>query len=169
MNFNNLKRRIKYIGLKNTIIYFFMQRILRINSHVSWPVHWSSLVSYPERIKCKYWRPYIGFLPGCYIQAINGIEIGVNVRIGPGVKLISANHNIYDYDIHEKQSPIIIGNNCWLGANIVILPGVKLGEHTIVAAGAVVTESFQTGDCIIGGVPARIIKKIGKYEGIIDW
>jgi len=169
LNFNNLKRRIKYIGLKNTIIYFFMQRILRINSHVSWPVHWSSLVSYPERIKCKYWRPYIGFLPGCYIQAINGIEIGVNVRIGPGVKLISANHNIYDYDIHEKQSPIIIGNNCWLGANIVILPGVKLGEHTIVAAGAVVTESFQTGDCIIGGVPARIIKKIGKYEGIIDW
>jgi hypothetical protein len=63
---------IKIIGLKKIIHYLLFQRILRINSHVPWPVHWSSIVSCPERIERKYWRPYPGYMPGQYIQA-NGI------------------------------------------------------------------------------------------------
>ena len=158
--------RFKYIGVKNSIYYFFIQRIIGINSHVPWPCHHSSIVSSPNKIVRKYWRPYPGYLPGQYINARNGIEIGVNVRIGPAVKLISANHDPLDYDKHIDAGPIIIGNNCWLGSNVVILPEVNLGDHTIVAAGAVVTKSFS-GNCIIGGVPARLIKKIPAYEGEI--
>lgn len=154
---------IKFIGLKKIIHYFLFQRILRINSHVPWPVHWSSIVSFPERIERKYWRPYPGYMPGQYIQAINGIIIGKNVRTGPGVKLISANHDLLDFEIHTKSAPIEIGDNCWISANAVILPGVKLGNHVVVAAGAVVTKSFSD-NCLIGGVPARVIKELDDYR-----
>lgn len=160
----SLRRNLEYIGLKNTITCFFFQRLLRINSHVPWPVHISSIVVYPEKIERASWRPYPGHMPGCYIQAMNGIRIGENVRMGPGIKIISANHNTYNYEIHDEEKPIVIGNNCWIGANAVILPGVEVGDHTIVAAGAVVTKSFPEGDCIIGGVPARVIKMIGGYQ-----
>lgn len=163
-----LWRNLGYIGLKNIITYFFFQRILRINSHVPWPVHPSSIVTSPEKIERASWRPYPGYMPGCYIQAMNGIKIGENVRMGPGVKLISANHNIYNYDIHDKEKPIVIGDNCWIGANAVVLPGVEIGDHTIIAAGAVVTKSFPEEDCIIGGVPAKVIKRIGGYKSNIS-
>jgi len=70
---------------------------------------------------------------------------------------------MYNFSLHVPENPIKIGKNCWIGANAVILPGVELAEHTIVAAGAVVTKSFLEGDCVIGGVPAKVIKKIGEY------
>lgn len=164
-----IKRKIKYIGIKNSIYYFFFQRILRINSHVPWPVHHASVVSYPERIKREFWRPYPGYLSGQYFQAKNGIVIGKNVRLGPGVKVISASHNVDNYDLHDKAKPIIIGDNCWLAANVVVLPGVELGNHIVVAAGAVVNKSFPEGNCVIGGVPAKIIKKLGPYLGDSSW
>lgn len=163
------EKLVNYIGVKNIVLYFFFQRVLRVNSHVKWRVHWSSIVTYPERIKMNYWRPFLGFLPNCYIQAMNGIEIGKNVRIGPSVKLISASHDVYDYDLHTKHPPIIIEDNCWIAANVTILPGVQLGDHTVVAAGAVVNKSFLEGNCIIGGIPAKIIKKLDSYKGEIEW
>ena len=103
-------------------------------------------------------------MPGQYIQAVNGIIIGKNVRIGPGVKLVSANHNLNNFSLHDQAGPIIIGDNCWLSANSVILPGVKLGDHVVVAAGAVVTKSFPE-NCLIGGVPARMLKPLDTYRG----
>lgn len=155
---------IKVIGLRSFLKYYLFQRIFRINSHVPWPCHWSSVVSGPEKIKISYHRPFPGFMPGQYIQAINGIEIGKNLRLAPGVKIISASHNLNNYDIHDKADPIKIGDNCWLAANAVILPGVELGDHTVVAAGAVVNQSFTEGNCVLGGVPAKIIKELSEYE-----
>lgn len=59
----------------------------------------------------------------------------------------------------EYAQPIIIGNNCWIGGHATINPGVKLGHNVVVASGAVVTKSF--GDnVVIGGNPAKVIKKI---------
>jgi len=106
-------------------------------------------------------------MPGQYIQAINGIVIGKNVRLGPGVKLISANHDLLNFDIHIKNEPIEIGDNCWISATAVILPGVKLGNHVVVAAGAVVTKSFSD-NCLIGGVPAQVIKSLDNYQSNYD-
>ncbi|MCD4740969.1 MAG: hypothetical protein K8R67_00595 [Desulfobacteraceae bacterium] len=122
-----LRQKIKDIGVKNIIMCFIFQWIIRINSHVPWPVHPTSIVNNPENIKHHKGRPIIGFSPCCYIQAMNGIEIGKNVRIGPGV-------------------------------NAIISPNVSLADHTIVATGAVVTKSFSEGNCIIGGVPEKLIK-----------
>lgn len=160
-------RDFAYIGPKNVVIYFFFQRVLRINSHVPWPVHWSAIVSQPHKIIMRDWRPYLGFLPGQYIQAINGIEIGKNVRIGPGVKLISASHRLEDFSLHEECGPIVIGNNCWLGADSIVLPGVSLGEHVVVAAGAVVSKNMPKNS-LVGGVPAKVIRDIGEYTGDIS-
>lgn len=73
-----------------------------------------------------------------------------------------------DFDTNPKTyfcktyaEPVAIGNNCWIGAGAIILGGVTLGDNVTVAAGAVVTKSFR-GDCLIGGVPARILKEFGR-------
>jgi acetyltransferase-like isoleucine patch superfamily enzyme len=106
-----------------------------------------------------------GINQGGYIGGQGGVEIGDNVIIGPGVKIFSENHNFhgdeYIKNQGEKRDQVMIGNNCWIGSNVVILAGVTLGEKTIVAAGSVVNKSF-TGNCIVGGVPAKKIKDINE-------
>lgn len=153
------------MGLKNYILYFIFQRLFRINSSVSWPVHWSSVVTMHRNIKFKNEVTPLGYSPGSYIQALNGIEVGSNVIHAVGLTIISSNHDVCDFVKHVKSAPVIIGDNCWLSANITILPAVELGNHTIVAAGSVVTRSFLEGNCIIGGVPAKVIKKLPPYNG----
>jgi acetyltransferase-like isoleucine patch superfamily enzyme len=96
---------------------------------------------------------------GCYFQALNGIKLGKNFLFAPGVKLISANHDFSNHNHSIKENPIIIGDNVWLGANVIILPGVELGNNCIVGAGSVVTKSFKKDNLVIAGNPARIIKE----------
>lgn len=146
--------------------YFIFNRVLGINAHVPWQTHWTSTVIAPENILMSADTPpdrKLGIKPCQYIQAYNGIVLGKNVQIAKGNNIISANHNISNYQEHVKTTPIIIANDCWLGVNATILPGVVLGPHTVVAAGAVVTKSFPEGNCVIAGVPAKKIKDLGKY------
>lgn len=88
-----------------------------------------------------------------------GVFIGKDVAIGPGVKIVTNRHNQQDIWTWDDAKPIHIGNRCWIGANAVILPGVCLGENTIVGAGAIVTKSFPHGHCVIVGNPARLLKE----------
>lgn len=162
-----LQKELKYVSVLRRIPYFIEQRILRVNGNVPWPVHWSSIATYPRNIKRKDFQPYPGFMLGQYIQALNGIELGKNVRLGPGLKLIYSNHFLNDYSKHEKAGTIVIGDNCWLAADVIVLPGVTLGNHVIVAAGAVVTKSFEE-NVLIGGNPAKIIKTLEPYIGNED-
>lgn len=99
---------------------------------------------------------------------MNGIRVGKNVRYGPNVHIISANHSLVDYDEHPDCGPIVIGDNCWIGAGSIILPAVHLNEHVVVAAGSVVTKSFGP-NVLIGGTPAKIIKNLPPYEGDSNW
>ncbi len=122
-------------------------------------------MSYPDRISLTTFPPYPGLGVGQYIQARNGIHIGANVRMGPGVKLISSDHDVLDFERHVDAKPIVVGDNCWLGANCVLLPGVQLAEHVVVGAGSVVKESFDEADIVIAGVPARKVKKLKAYTG----
>jgi len=101
-------------------------------------------------------------MSGCYIQGRNGIRIGKNCWFGPNLSIISSNHDLNDYRKHSDAPPIVIGDNCWLGAGCIILPGVELGDHVVVAAGAVVTKSFAS-NCVVGGVPARKLKDLPCY------
>ena len=97
---------------------------------------------------------------GIYFQAFGKISIGHGTYIAPNVGLITANHDISNLDNHLSPKPITIGEKCWIGMNSVILPGVTLGDNTIVGAGSVVTKSYPDGNCVIAGNPARIIKFI---------
>jgi len=105
----------------------------------------------------------LGVKPGVYIQNFYHVHIGNNVRIAPGVAIISQNHNEYDVSKHDEWEDVCIDDDCWIGANAVILPGVHLGENTIVGAGSIVTKSFPDGHCVIVGNPAKIIRKLDKY------
>lgn len=143
-------------------VHGIMQKVIGFNRRVPWPVHWTSVVKAPENIVCGTRAP--GLSMGCYLDGRNGIIIGENVWVGPRVSIISMNHDLCNYNNYTKGKPVVIGKNSWLATNCIILPGVELGEHTIVAAGAVVTKSFPEGNQIIGGNPARIIKALGEYE-----
>ena len=101
------------------------------------------------------------------------IMIGKKVMFGPHPTIITGDHRtdivgkyIMDIEDHDKfenginryDSPVIIEDDVWCGANVTILKGVRIGKGCIVAAGAVVTKSFPPYS-IIGGVPAKLIKK----------
>lgn len=96
--------------------------------------------------------------------AAGGIEIGDDVIMGSYVSFHSENHNFSDTTklIREQgvtSKGIKIGNNVWVGAKVTFLDGCVVGNHCVVAAGAVVNGVFPD-NCVIGGVPAKIIKTI---------
>lgn len=90
----------------------------------------------------------------------NTIEIGDDVLIAPNVVITTAGHPT-DPALRrqglEYAKPIKIGNGVWLGAGAVVLPGVTIGDHSIIGAGAVVTHDIPA-DCEAVGVPARVTK-----------
>ena len=151
------------LSVRKLAKHFLVQKILRVNGHVAWPVHWTSTVKCPERIQRGTRFP--GLAVCCHIDGRNGIRIGNNVWIGPRVSLISMNHDSSDYARYLGSEPIVIEDNCWLATNCVILPGVRLGPHTVVAAGAVVTKSHPEGNQLLAGCPARVVKKLADYSG----
>lgn len=151
-------------SLSLVLRYWFIQKILRINAHVPWPVHPTSTVSEPNKIQRGTRTP--GLAVGCHIDGRNGIVFGDNVWVGPRVSIISMNHDVNDFTKYVPERPVEIGRDSWLAANSVILPGVKLGPHTIVAAGAVVTKSFPVGNQILAGVPAHIVKHLRDYGSV---
>lgn len=136
---------------------FFFKYILRRNIHVPWMVHHTSTVEHPQNIK-KGKNVFPGDSPGNYIEAEFGLSIGDYTNIGPNVGLITKNHDAVNNDAYNGK-PIAIGAFCWIGMNAVVLPGVTLGDFTVVAAGSVVTKSFEEGYGIIAGNPASLIKK----------
>ncbi len=141
---------------------WFIQKVLGFNKAVYWPVHHSSVINGWNNIKIGI-STAPGLSPGCYIQGQKGIEIGDYTIIAPNVGIVSANHSVYDFRKHEGEK-IVIGSYCWIGMGAIVLSGVKLGNHTIVAASSVVNKSFEEGYCIIGGVPARVLKHLNKAD-----
>lgn len=99
---------------------------------------------------------------GCTILDCNLITIGDNCLLAPHVVISAATHPL-DAEARaagvEFTAPISLGNNCWLGANSTIIPGVVLGDGVVVGAGAVVTKSFPS-NVVVAGVPAKIIRYV---------
>ena len=101
---------------------------------------------------------------GIHNTIIGPVCIGSHVNLAQGITVTALNHNFEDKEkrIDEQgitTKPVIIGDDVWIGANAVILPGVTIGKHCVVAAGAVVTKDVPD-NTIVGGVPAKEIKKI---------
>lgn len=90
------------------------------------------------------------------------ITIGDDVQIGPNVQLLTATHPIEPgprRDKWEGSRPITIKNNVWLGGGVIVLPGVTIGENTVVGAGAVVTKDLPANVVAVGN-PARVVRTI---------
>ncbi|MBB6062793.1 hypothetical protein HNP65_001245 [Thermosipho japonicus] len=139
----------------------WFQKILGFNRRVPWPVSHQIIVGNPNDIifDVDDLNNFQGF--GKYFQSGYGkIVIGKGTLIASNVGIITGNHNPCKLEEHLPGKDVIIGENCWIGMNVVILPGVILGPRTIIGAGSVVTHSFPEGNCIIAGNPARIIKKL---------
>lgn len=156
------RKNYETIGTAGHITFrsFFFQKILGFNRKAYWPVHFTSLVTNANNIKIGIGTAP-GLSPGCYIQGGGKIYLGNYSIVAPNVGIISGNHDLYDNSKHINKE-VKIGEYCWLGMNSVILPGVELGDFTVVGAGAVVTKSFPEGYCVIGGNPARVIKQLDK-------
>ncbi len=148
-------------GNQITLTNIFKQKIIGYNRFVPWPVHPSSTVFGIRWIKIGVnTAPGLSF--GNYIFAKEGspVEIGDYTLVAPNVCIAGFSHDIYNIHSYSEKGGVSIGAYCWLGANCVVLPGVILGEHTVVAAGSVVTKSFEEGYCVIGGNPAKILKTL---------
>jgi carbonic anhydrase/acetyltransferase-like protein (isoleucine patch superfamily) len=141
-----------------TIEHWWSQNIMGYNRGPYWPVDRSSRVVGWQNILLGV-ETSPGLQGGCYIQGIGKIRIGDYTQIASNVGIISANHDLYDNRKHIAEE-VVIGRYCWLGMGSVILPGVKLGDFTIVGANAVVTKSFVEGHCVLVGSPARKIKEL---------
>jgi len=97
---------------------------------------------------------------GCHFQDQGGISIGDGSLIGHNVVLATINHDLNPANNRKNHyAPIRIGHHVWIGSNATVLPGVTVGDWAVVAAGAVVSKDVPPLT-VVGGVPARVLKKV---------
>ena len=106
---------------------------------------------------------------GIHCTVIGPVCIGHHVNLAQGITVTALNHNFADTNrrIDEQgisTRPVVIGDDVWIGANAVILPGVTIGRHVVVAAGAVVTKDVPDY-CVVAGIPAKVVKKLEGVRG----
>lgn len=142
---------------------WWKQKILGYNKQAYWPMsHQSKVVGVQNIYVGIGTNP--GINPGTYIQGSGKLYFGNYCIFGPNVGIMSGNHDVYDNRKFTKDLVTKLGDYCWVGMNAIVLPGVELGDFTVVAAGAVVTKSFPEGHCVIGGNPAKLIKNLDKEK-----
>lgn len=101
---------------------------------------------------------------GLHNTIIGPVTIGSHVNLAQGITVTALNHIFSDSTLRIDEqgvstTPVVIGDDVWIGANAVVLPGVHIGRHVVVAAGAVVTRDVPDG-CVVAGVPATIKKRL---------
>lgn len=101
---------------------------------------------------------------GLHNTIIGPVTIGSHVNLAQGITVTALNHNFDKPSLRIDEQgvstkPVIISDDVWIGANAIILPGVTIGSHAVVAAGAVVTKDVQA-NTLVGGVPAKVIKSL---------
>lgn len=91
------------------------------------------------------------------------ITIGDDVAIGPRAQLVTAHHPIDDHNARrggsELASPVVIGDNVWMGAGVIVCPGVTIGDNSVIGAGSVVTRDVPAHVLAVGN-PCRVIRDI---------
>lgn len=99
------------------------------------------------------------------------IYVGDYTMIGPNVTLATAGHPILPAlreEVYQFNLPVRIGRNCWLGAGVIVLPGITIGDNTVVGAGSVVTRDLPSG-VVAAGTPCRVLREIGERDRLYYW
>ena len=105
-----------------------------------------------------------------YLMDGGGITIGHHCFIGPNCGMYTATHPVLAEERNqglEKALPIVIGDNCWIGADVTILPGVTIGSHTIIGAKSVVTKDIPDHVIALGN-PCRVLRPITEDDHILE-
>ena len=144
--------------LRKIKLYFFKRKLNILNKNID--INLKSIFINHENIK---WHDNIYIGPNAYIWAIGGLEIHDNVIIGPRITIHTSNHRFENatmlpYDGFSYLKKVVIEKNVWIGDSVFIVPGVTIGEGSIVAMGSVITNDVPKYS-IVGGNPAKIIKK----------
>ena len=94
------------------------------------------------------------------------IYIGDYTMLGPNVTLATAGHPI-DPELRRQglqyNMPVRIGSNCWLGAGVIVMPGVTIGDNTVIGAGSIVTRDIPSGVVAVGN-PCRVLRQVGEHD-----
>ncbi|RAY14634.1 acyltransferase [Actinomadura craniellae] len=106
---------------------------------------------------------------GTHIVGHQSISIGDDVFTGPNVYITDQNHSYGDIHMPigrqwPENQPVVIGDGCWIGTQAIVLPGTRLGKNVAVAGGAVVRGEFPD-NCVIAGVPAKVVRSYDPEEG----
>lgn len=102
----------------------------------------------------------------CTILDVAKVKIGDNCQLAPNVAIYTAGHPVYPdtrNSAYEYGKEVTIGDNCWIGGNSVICPGVHIGDNVVIGAGSVVTRDIPDW-CIAAGNPCRVIRKITEND-----
>lgn len=116
------------------------------------------------RVYRKLHMMLFGLKPGAFIQDPEHTHLGFGVQLSHGTQIYTMNHQLENTWKLDPPEDVGIGSHSWLGANVIVLPGVILGPHTIVGAGSVVTKSFPEGWCVIAGNPAKKIRDVHRFD-----
>lgn len=94
------------------------------------------------------------------------IYVGDNTMFGPNVTIATAGHPVAP-ELREQglqyNMPVRIGRNCWLGAGVIVMPGVTIGENTVIGAGSVVTKDIPSGVVAVGN-PCRVLREVSDRD-----
>ena len=107
---------------------------------------------------------YVNF--NCNFVDDGKITVGKKVMFGPAVTIVTVGHPI-NPDMREYMyaKPVSISDNCWIGANVTICPGVSIGENTVIGAGSVVIHDIPANRVAVGN-PCKVIREIGEHDKI---
>ena len=99
------------------------------------------------------------------------IYIGDCTMLGPNVTIATAGHPI-DPELRARglqyNLPVRIGRNCWLGAGVIVMPGITIGDNTVIGAGSVVTKDIPSGVVAVGN-PCKVLREVGEHDRIYYW
>lgn len=94
------------------------------------------------------------------------IYVGDYTELGPNVVIATAGHPILPElreQVYQYNAPVYVGRNCWLGAGVIVVPGITIGDNTVVGAGSVVTKDIPS-NVVAAGNPCRVLREINEHD-----
>ena len=128
--------------------------------HIEPPFH----CDYGYNIECG---ENVFFNVNCVVLDSTKVKIGSNVLFGPSVHIYTATHplNKIERRNFESAKPVTIGDDCWIGGQVVICPGITIGSGSVIGAGSVVTKDIPENSLAVGN-PAKVIRKLNENDDI---